>query len=63
MALPEPWGRAVEVLEDYGQAMKSTDFSGCEQVCFLHAPKLAQAVQRLPHNAPGRQMDKISKKS
>ncbi|CAL1129675.1 unnamed protein product [Cladocopium goreaui] len=52
--MAEPWQSALEVLEEYTQAMKYTSFSDCEEVCFLHASRLAQAVQRLPHNAPSR---------
>ncbi|CAE7898441.1 unnamed protein product [Symbiodinium microadriaticum] len=43
-----------KVLEEYSQALKCTTFTDCEQVCFVHAPRLAQAAQRLPHNAPSR---------
>lgn len=50
----EPWNSALQVLEEYSQALKCTTFTDCEQVCFVHAPRLAQAAQRLPHNAPSR---------
>ncbi|CAJ1415856.1 unnamed protein product [Effrenium voratum] len=34
--------------------MRTTSFNDCEEVCFLHASRLAQAAQRLPHNSPAR---------
>ncbi|CAK9057569.1 unnamed protein product [Durusdinium trenchii] len=50
----EPWQGALTVLEEYAQAMRMTSFTDCEEICFRHASRLAQAAQRLPHNAPGR---------
>eukprot|EP00931_Biecheleriopsis_adriatica_P009717 TRINITY_DN110791_c0_g1_i1.p1 TRINITY_DN110791_c0_g1~~TRINITY_DN110791_c0_g1_i1.p1 ORF type:complete len:307 (+),score=49.09 TRINITY_DN110791_c0_g1_i1:71-991(+) len=48
------WDGAVQTLEDYSQALNTSNFDNCEQVCLIHGPKLAQAASRLPHNAPAR---------
>eukprot|EP00913_Durusdinium_trenchii_P010831 g10160.t1 len=37
---------ALTVLEEYAQAMRMTSFTDCEEICFRHASRLAQAAQR-----------------